>query len=239
MLVELLDVCGSLGCLSQTSKAFQRRLVQVAAEIGVTPTDLATVMAFETGGSFRADQLNTWCRQAKGDDPGQCGTGLIQFMPPTTRAMGEKAGVTLDNYRLSRMSNVEQLDWVQYYFKGLNRTTYRSLGDLYRTVFWPAARGKDDGYVVARQGEATYTQNAALDRAKKGYIVAADIDYPVAALQRAAQSRPHLVVDTDYFPVFPVLLGLAAGAGLAYVLTQRPPWVEQFRQKLTRAPRAA
>lgn len=233
MLVEVLDVCGSLGCLSQTSKAFQRKLVQVASDIGVSPSDLATVIAFETGGSFASDQLNLWCKNARGNDPGRCGTGLIQFMPATTRAMAQKAGVTLDNYMLARMSPVEQLDWVRYYFKGLNSGSYRGLGDLYRTVFWPAARGQSDSYVATRQGEAAYTQNRALDRAGKGYITAGDIDYPVTSLSRAAQARPRLQVDTVYFPWFPVLLGLGAGAGLAYVVTLRPELITGTRQKLT------
>lgn len=233
MLVPVLDVCGSLGCLGDTSAAFQRKLVQVARDIGVDPSDLATVMAFETGGSFASDQLNTWCEQARGKDPGRCGTGLIQFMPPTTRAMAQKAGVELDNYQLATMSNVRQLDWVRYYFKGLNRGSYHGLGDLYRTVFWPAARGKASSYVATREGEAAYTQNRALDRSGKGYITAADIDYPVTVLKAAASKRAPLMVNTVYFPVIPVLVGLTAGAGLAYVLTRHPERVQQMSQKLT------
>lgn len=233
MKVAVADVCGSNGCLSQTSDAFQRKLVSVARAIGVQPSELAAVIAFETGGSFAADQLNEWCRRSKGDDPNECGTGLIQFMPPTTRTMASRLGIALDNRALARMSSVRQLDFVQYYFRGFNRGTYAGLGDLYRTVFWPAARGKPDSFVAARSGTAAYTQNRGLDSGGKGYITAADIDAPVRSILASAARRPPVVVEMNPFPVFPVILGLGVGAAAAYASVRYADRLPRFGQKLT------
>lgn len=81
-------------------------------------------------------------------------TGLIQFMPATTRSMGTTTG------QLKQMSNVEQLDYVRRYL-----TPYREKKgnwlDVYCAVFCPAAIGKPDDYVITSDKVAR--QNPALD----------------------------------------------------------------------------
>jgi hypothetical protein len=231
--VSIPNVCGGGGCLSETSRAFQRKLVKTAWAIGTEPAHLAAVIAFETGGSFEAGQLNQWCEQTHGYRPDKCGTGLIQFMPSTTRVMAQRTGANIDNERLASMSNVDQLDWVRYYFKGLHKRTYRSLSDLYRTVFWPQAVGKPSSWVATRSPASTYEQNRGLDRGGKGYITAADIDAQVTHILAAAAKRAPVVVDTAPNWLFPALLGAAAGAALGYASIRHRNELRRFRQKLT------
>lgn len=220
--------------LEKKSPAFLRKLVEVAQDIGVPPTDLAAVMAFETGGTFAPDIQPgmTYYRQQPNDNKA---VGLIQFTNIAVNALAKKSGEALSKAKLAHMSDVQQLDkWVRFYFKGLNRANYRGAGDLYRTVFWPAARGKADSWVAIRQGESSYGVNQGLDYGKKGYITAGDIDrHVLGILAQAKQKAPLMVETTAGFPLIAVILGVGAGASLAYVLTLRPDLPRRMSQKLT------
>lgn len=68
-------------------------------------------------------------------------TGLIQFMPTTAQALGTTTE------KLKDMSNVEQLPYVYRYllpYKG----KMKSMTDVYLAVFFPAAIGKSDDWVL-------------------------------------------------------------------------------------------
>jgi len=46
----------------------------------------------------------------------------------------------------------------------------KTLEDLYMAILWPAAVGKEPGYVLFRDGTLAYTQNDGLDVNKNGQI---------------------------------------------------------------------
>jgi len=115
---------------------FAQKIKQVAANINADPIDLATLISFETAGTFSPS-----IRGPVVKDRGRA-VGLIQFMPETSRELGTTSEA------LAQMSQVEQMDYVERYlvkrgFKG------GTLKQLYSTVFagHPNARGSiSDGY---------------------------------------------------------------------------------------------
>jgi murein DD-endopeptidase MepM/ murein hydrolase activator NlpD len=115
---------------------FAQKIKQVAANINADPVDLATLISFETAGTFSPS-----IRGPVVKDRGRA-VGLIQFMPETSRELGTTSEA------LAQMSQVEQMDYVERYlvkrgFKG------GGLKQLYSTVFagHPNARGSiSDGY---------------------------------------------------------------------------------------------
>jgi murein DD-endopeptidase MepM/ murein hydrolase activator NlpD len=115
---------------------FAQKIKQVAANINADPIDLATLISFETAGTFSPS-----IRGPVVKDRGRA-VGLIQFMPSTAAELGTTSEA------LAQMSQIEQMDYVQKYlikrgFKG------GGLKQLYSTVFagHPNARGSiSDGY---------------------------------------------------------------------------------------------
>lgn len=79
---------------------FTKKLHKVATSIGIPTSWLADIMAFETGGTFSPN---------KGNGLGYY--GLIQFGEEAARGMGTSTG------ELSRMTGVQQLDYVEKYLK--------------------------------------------------------------------------------------------------------------------------
>lgn len=140
---------------------FMGRVKALATKYGTDPENLLSVMHFETGGSFSPSQRNA---------AGSSATGLIQFLSSTAEGLG----TTTD--ALANMSRLEQLDYVDKYFA---QSPLKDMGavsgeDLYMSVFWPKAVGKEEDYVLFREGTKAYEQNSGLDSDGKGYITKAD-----------------------------------------------------------------
>jgi hypothetical protein len=143
------------------SEDFNKKLKNIAAELGVSDRDLMAIMRQESSMDHRAVNRHSGA------------TGLIQFMPKTAAALG----TTTEDLR--NMSAVEQLDYVYKYFKMVGVRPGMDLGDLYLAVFYPAALGKGDSFVIGRSGAAgfsgkVYQQNRGLDMNRDGVITAAD-----------------------------------------------------------------
>ena len=96
---------------------------------------------------------------------GNC--GLIQFMPTTAIALGTTSE------KLKKMSVLEQLDYVEKYFKPYARKI-KTLSDLYMAILWPAAIGKSSDFVLFDKSDKKYPkryiQNRGLDFNKDGKI---------------------------------------------------------------------
>ena len=169
------------GLLEKTTPEFRTRLVEVAEWLGVDPTDLAAIIAFESGFDPRAtNQLS----QA---------TGLIQWMPATARSL-----YSLTVAQIKSLSAVEQLDLVGRYFAGV-RGRALTVHDLYMLV-WngsPAAQDKVLGVAdgAGHQG-AVYRQNSGLDRNHDGIITAGEASSIVRGIAAEARKLPP-VVDVD------------------------------------------
>ncbi len=173
--MQVLDIAG----LRSTSGAFRSALAEMALSIGLNPSYIAAVMAIETGRTFSPSIRN----------PDTGATGLIQFMPPTARAMG----TTTD--ALARMSNVQQLAWVKKFLQPyLPRIRPDVPGDYYLAVFWPAYIGHDRSKVIYSAGDTGYIQNRGLDRDGDGLLTVGDVVATVEGVVNAALQRPPLEV---------------------------------------------
>jgi hypothetical protein len=133
----------------KVSHEFRCRVFVLCERLGMNPDFLMACMAWETGETFDPGIRNK---------AGSGATGLIQFMPATAKALG----TTTD--RLARMSAVEQLDYVEAYFRPY-RGRLQTLSDHYMAILWPAAIGKPESAALwdARTRPTTYRQNAGLD----------------------------------------------------------------------------
>lgn len=187
--------------IERLSSAELKALVSTAKALGINPDWLATVISFESAGSFSPSKLNA---------AGSGAFGLIQFMPFVAQNI-LKTSSKEEAARIGKsMSFTEQLQrMVIPYFKG---RTMNSLEDVYLQVFYPAAAGKADDWIVAREGTAVYRQNAGFDKERKGYITKRDITSTIRSVQNAANGV-RIQVGSVFFEV---LGGLAACAGIFF-----------------------
>ena len=141
---------------NNVTREFCLKVIDISIRLGVNPDHLMACMAFETGPKMR------FLPSAR-NMAGSSGTGLIQFMSSTAKGLGTTTSA------LAAMSALEQLDWVEKYFEPY-KGRMKTLEDLYMAILWPAAVGKEPGYVLFRKGTLAYTQNAGLDANSNGLI---------------------------------------------------------------------
>lgn len=115
---------------------------------------LMSCMAFESGETFSPSIKNA---------AGSGATGLIQFMPSTARGLGTSTEA------LANMSAVEQLDFVQQYFRPYAKRI-GSLSDMYLAILMPKFVGQPDDAVMFLDPKIAYRQNAGLDANRDGKI---------------------------------------------------------------------
>lgn len=154
----------------RVSQTFRDRIVWAADHLSIDVSDLMAVIAFETAETFRADKRNL---------AGSSGTGLIQFMEATAKALGTTTAA------LAAMTAEDQIVYVYRYllpYKGRMTT----LADVYMAVLWPRAIGMPASYVLWDQDGSplAYRQNAGLD---------ANDDHAVTKAEAAAKVAQALV----------------------------------------------
>lgn len=196
-----------------------RALAAAAKSIGV-PTDwLATIISFETGGSFSPAQPN---------HTGSSAFGLIQFLPSTAANLlgGTQADAAA---RGKEMGFAEQLQkMVVPYFTSFG-TQFNSLQDLYLAVFYPRAMNKPSDYVIGSIPSATYTQNSGLDKDGKGFITKTDVTNAITRhYERAGGS---VAVPLSW--TFVVLGAVLSVAGIYLAQPYLPPELKLPAQFLT------
>lgn len=125
---------GKIAWGAKVSPEFKQKVIDICKELEVDPNYLMSCIAFESVETFRADIRN----------PFSNAVGLIQFMPN----IAVEYGTTSD--ALARMTNVEQLDYVKMYFMNW-RGRLKTLADVYMRIFWPAAIGKPETYIIAER----------------------------------------------------------------------------------------
>lgn len=140
----------------RVSREFVAKVVRICRDFGWTQDHvswLMACMAFESGETFSPSIRNA---------AGSNAVGLVQFMPSTAKHLGTSS------YELSRMSAVEQLNWVaRYFWPYKNRV--RSLEDMYMAILMP----KYIGYPLATpifSGGIAYRQNSGLDSNRDGKV---------------------------------------------------------------------
>lgn len=127
--------------------AFIAEVNSIADYLSVSADWLMFVMYFES-------RLNPQAVNSKSG-----AVGLIQFLPSTAKSLGTTAEDLL------KMDNVEQLFYVRKYLAPF-RGKIKSLTDMYLCVFFPAAVGKSDDYVLQTGRTSAKTiaqQNTAFD----------------------------------------------------------------------------
>jgi len=182
--------------LDRTSSTFRARLVAMGARLKVNPDWIAAVICVETAGSFRADIKN----------PQSGYVGLIQF--------GKRAAamVRTTQGQLAHMTNVEQLRYVEAFFRPVAHRIH-SVDQCYLAIFAPAFIDASPEAGVYRDPTQAYEQNKALDTSRDGVISVAEATAPARQALAAAQKRPRL--DATAPPV-PEVVGLVlVAAGLA------------------------
>lgn len=148
---------GALVWGARVSQPFRVRTREIGQSQNFDPNWIMAVMGFETGYTFSPSVRN----------PGSTATGLIQFLERTAVGLGTTTA------RLSRMTAVEQLDFVEKYYQQY-QGRIRNLGDAYLAVLWPAAIGKPDSFVMWQRDtgpyQAQYAANSGLDVSRDGNI---------------------------------------------------------------------
>ena len=153
---------------------FTQKVSAIEQRLGMEPGSLLSVIRFETGGTFGTDVNNRM---------GSGATGLIQFIRDGQGARD------LDR-RPGQDEPEDQLDYVEKYlqpYKGKMGT----LKDAYMAVLYPKAIGKPEWYPLFTSGTKAYTQNAGLDRDKKGMVTVADA---VARVRGSREAAPPTMV---------------------------------------------
>ena len=163
------------------TQAFISSIYNYAKKLGYKPEWISGVMYTESGFNAKAvnkqegDTSNDYTRAA------YRATGLIQFMPDTSKWLGTT------NQALYNMSRVQQMYYVyKYYYKWKQSGfTARSIYDLYLINFYPYAVGKPDSYILGShksnaKAKEIYRQNSSLDYDNDGYISVADFKAFVA-----------------------------------------------------------
>lgn len=108
---------------------FSAKVRDIANNLGIDPDWLMMCMYIESGLNHQAQ--NRYSNA----------TGLIQFMPSTAAVLGTSTASLL------AMSNVEQMDYVYQYLRSY-QWKMLSFVDVYFAIFFPAAMGKADDWVL-------------------------------------------------------------------------------------------
>lgn len=135
---------------------FRARLLLICRAFGWSQDHASWLMsciAFESAETFRADILNA---------AGSGATGLIQFMPSTAR------GLKTTVQDLARMTPVQQLDYVEAYFRPYSKRI-SNLPDMYMAILMPKYVGQPLDTAIFTDGIA-YRQNSGLDDDGDGRI---------------------------------------------------------------------
>lgn len=145
---------------AKVSDTFRSRVRWICSALRMSPDDLMSCMAWETGEKFSASVKNM---------AGSGATGLIQFMPSTAVGLGTTTS------KLAVMSAEDQLNYVYKYFRPY-AGRLNNLGDVYMAILWPKAVGKPDSYVLWDKGKmpTTFRQNSGLDTNKDGRVTRAE-----------------------------------------------------------------
>lgn len=157
--------------VKENKERFISKVKEISELLSINPEWLMFTMWFES--RLKANAIN----------PKSMAVGLIQFMPSTAKALGTSTDGLL------KMSNIEQLDYVYKYLKPY-KGRMKSWIDVYLAVFYPAAIGKGDDYVI--KSDLVAKQNPIFDINK-------DLDISVAEIKKVLQEH----IPKEYRYLFP------------------------------------
>ena len=193
--------------LAQTSESFRQRLVEAADEIGTDPDYLATVIAFESGGTFSPSVRN----------PTSGCVGLIQFCSQAAQRAAEDASMSMPGKDaedwLAQMTGEEQLRYVVSYFQRLSGGRRPlTVEQTYLLIFAPNFAFASPSSVAYASPSTAYNQNKGMDGDKDGKITVADISSRIRGFYQKNLSNPRVPVGE--FVAAGVGGGVTASSGL-------------------------
>lgn len=209
--------------IENTSPSFRAKLVESAKVLGIDPDQLATVISFETGGTFSPTVRN----------PASRCVGLIQWCRDAAIQMAKTDNLSMTGEQaldwLATKSAEQQLDYVVRYYQGwLKGRTNLTMEQAYLIVFAPAFAFRPMSSVAYKGGTKEYEQNKGLDVDKDGNLSVGDIASKIQAHYRLGQSRPRVPVSDGKVPpsvmtagitgsaFSPKYMAIGAGAALGY-----------------------
>jgi hypothetical protein len=169
--------------LSSTTPAFRAELVRMADRLGLQVEPIAAIMSMESGFNPQAE------------NPDSHAVGLIQFIPPTAKLLGTTTDALRD------MSALEQLPFVERFFRVGPLRPSSPVGDYYVATFVPGFVGKSDDTVIAVAETARYDQNKGLDRNHDGSITVREVRAVLEDVLSGASSEPPILVDMSVPPI--------------------------------------
>ena len=147
--------------------AFVEKVRQVASNLRVNPNWLMAIIYFESAKTFRPDKFSATRNYV----------GLIQFGKLAAKAMGTTVTA------LSQMSAVQQLDYVEKYYKLWYKihkiTVPKSMVDFYLVTLFPSKVNKGHGAVIESKSIPAKTfakSNKAFTPNAKGVITVAEVN---------------------------------------------------------------
>ena len=159
---------------------FRQRMLEMCFNLrwywNQAPSDAMSCMAFETGRTFSPSMANA---------AGSGAVGLIQFMPPTADGLGTTTAA------LRRMTAVQQLDYVEAYFKPYAARIH-SLHDMYLAILLPKYIDADDNAVLFSDGSTAYRQNSGFDANSDGKITKAEVCARVDKMKAEGLQAPNV-----------------------------------------------
>ncbi len=149
------------GVYVKDTRKFERKVRKIARKLRIPPEWLMAVMYSES--KFDASALNK---------NGNGAVGLIQWQVGNTRNLG------ITTEQLRNLNHLDQLDYVYQYFNQQQKQfgEYKSITDLYLSILYPPAVGKEFCYNLYGPSDKGYEQNKILDENKDGVISVKDID---------------------------------------------------------------
>lgn len=165
--------------VKENKEVFIKKVKEISGRLGINPNWLMLVMYMESNINHKAV------------NPMGGATGLIQFMPFVATELGTTTK------QLLAMTNVQQLDYVEKYFKKWAKYV-NGFTDLYLITFYPSAliNKRPDSWNFP---DIVYKYNQGLDRNKdriinlgewKRYIISrVPSSFPIEELYRNAKKN--------------------------------------------------
>lgn len=149
----------------------ENKMQKISDLLGINPDWLMMVFFSESGLDPQAVNKQSGDSAIAYERAANRATGIMQFMPKTAIGLG------ITNQQLLSMNFIQQLDYVYKYLKPF-ANKLNSYYDLYLVVFFPAAIGKPDDYVLQTKklsAALIAAQNKSFDLNKDGMITVGEV----------------------------------------------------------------
>jgi len=148
------------------SSDFKKKLLEICFILGQDPNKLLTVMAHETGETFKPNIWN-----------GTTAVGLIQFTDIALKEINNTFSTNYTKDSVAAKTAVEQLDLVRMFYQTpmLKNVHFNKIEDYAVANFAPGFIGKSENTTIFKYPSLGYTQNKGLDLNKDSLITVGEV----------------------------------------------------------------